>query len=490
MYSKRWIKKWFQILFILVAIIFMFNYIVDPYGYFSRENKFINNLTRTTKPEILNNKLYTNAQMYIIGTSRQMRVNPQVIENLINKPTVNVNITGSTLSENLMLAKKIKQLEKNFIYGFDCTSLNNYRIENFEEIKNRYVSYKKELEKHKNIYASLINMDITKKSIQHLKNIYRHKDYNYIENYENKHKYKINSDVIIHGVNGKQKKSSYSNYTLYSDETIMDLAKIADEDDVFVILPKYIAWYKMFQKYNNIEDKYFTGIKLLVKTTKAKVWIFYGYNSITKDSKNFDTNGWHFKPKISNLIFSKIYNNPMKNMPEDFGRLLTKENVDSVLVNLKNKLLEYKLDKKIFSKTKVVSEKESIKEPCLAKENLSFKSSKLLFKGWSHNEQQHRWSLGENVTIDFKINKKDLVGVLNLNIFTLGKQEIKIFINQNQLGIKKVNSNNAVLKLEFNPEILYDDKMNTIKFEFSNPHKPNSKDTRILAMGLKSFSFE
>ena len=348
MNNKLWLKLLFMILFAITLSIGIFNYYIDPYGYFSRENKFINNITRVNKPEILNTKLYANGQIYIIGTSRQMRVNPQLIENLTQKATHNVNITGSTFSENTILAKKIKNLGKNFIYGFDCTSLNKYRVENFSEITNRYVTYKEELKRYKNIYLALLNFDITLLSINHILDRLNNKDYYQIENHENNHPYTINSKVIIGGVDGTNEKASYSSYTIYPDKEIIDLAKSADEDDIFVILPKYIAWYKMFQKYNNIEDKYFHSIKVLVKETKAKVWIFYGNNTITRDSKNFDTNGWHFRPKIANLIFARIYNKNIKSIPEDFGILLTPKNIDNVLLELKNNLKEYQLDKNIF----------------------------------------------------------------------------------------------------------------------------------------------
>ena len=116
------------------------------------------------------------------------------------------------------------------------------------------------------------------------------------------------------------------------------MAKLATEEDVFVIFPKYIDWYKMFHTHQDIEAKYFHAISILVKNTKAKVWIFYGKNSITVNADNFDTNGWHFKPRIAKKIFSKIYGKNLVDVEDDFGHLLTVENVDSVLGCLSNGL--------------------------------------------------------------------------------------------------------------------------------------------------------
>jgi len=330
MHPKQWILYTLGSVGGIFITVGVFNAIIDPYGYFSREHKYVKNLTRISKPVILNTKLYTDASLYLIGTSRQRRVNPQLIEQLTGMDTQNVNITGSTFSENFILAKKVKDLGKHFIYGFDCTSLNRYRVENFHEITQRYMSYKEELSKTRSVYVALLNADIIQLSIQSLLDKHRHIDYDQIEKHENAQHYTINPKVLIGAVDGSNKKSSYSSYTPYSDDEIIQLAKLADKKDVFVIFPKYFGWYAMFQKYD-IEQKYFHTISVLVKHTDAQVWIFYGNNSITNHADNFDTNGWHFKPKIAKLIFSKIYQKKGTSVPKDFGILLTKKNVDKVL---------------------------------------------------------------------------------------------------------------------------------------------------------------
>jgi hypothetical protein len=82
----------------------------------------------------------------------------------------------------------------------------------------------------------------------------------------------------------------------------------------------------LFQKYQNIENKYFRVIEVLVNNTKAKVWSFYQINSITKNEIFFDENGWYFKPKIADIIFARIYNNDKKIINSKiFGTLLTTE---------------------------------------------------------------------------------------------------------------------------------------------------------------------
>ena len=129
-------------------------------------------------------------------------------------------------------------------------------------------------------------------------------------------------------------------------------------------------------------------------------------------------------------------------------------------------------------------------EDCLVKEKISFKSSKVIFQGWSHSEKEFRWSLNNEAKIHFRINPRKLIGNLKLNINTLGKQNIKVTINGDDLGEKIVNGYNKQINFNFDKTILNKDKINTMKLEFSNAHRPNDKDNRLLAMALKSFTFE
>jgi len=127
---------------------------------------------------------------------------------------------------------------------------------------------------------------------------------------------------------------------------------------------------------------------------------------------------------------------------------------------------------------------------CLHKERIGFKSSKVVFTGWSHPEKKFRWSLDNDAKIFFKIKPDNLVGKLKLSINTLGKQIIEIYLNKYYLGKRIVNGINKEIDFNFDPKILIKNKINTIKFEFKNAHIPNDKDKRVLAIAFKSFKFE
>ena len=70
------------------------------------------------------------------------------------------------------------------------------------------------------------------------------------------------------------------------------------------------------------------------------VWDFSGYNSITTEEiakymKNYVDNS-HYTPEIGDLILQRILNKPDKNVPADFGVLLTSENIEEHLKQIES----------------------------------------------------------------------------------------------------------------------------------------------------------
>ncbi|MGB3691801.1 MAG: hypothetical protein WBG70_00080 [Spirulinaceae cyanobacterium] len=69
------------------------------------------------------------------------------------------------------------------------------------------------------------------------------------------------------------------------------------------------------------------------------VWDFSGYNSITRENirdemNNYSDNSHYTKP-VGDLILNRIFSYQEENIPEDFGILLTPENIDSHLAKIR-----------------------------------------------------------------------------------------------------------------------------------------------------------
>ena len=321
-------------LFLLNAM----NYFIDPYGYQSRDKKFIKNLTMFNKPNVTNARISSDGYYYLIGSSRIARVSPKLIETITSKKTHNIKIDGATLSENALLASKVKEKGSFFIYSLDAFSSNKSR-EEFKEIKNRYKTYKDEL-KSSTFFSKYYNSDITIRSLQHLIKTLRGEniDKQYFQENFRDSSFLISQVFNDSGILNNTKKGNFANFVSYSEDSIINLAKLGDQEDIFIILPKYLAYYSLFSEYQDIENKYFSVIRTLVHNTDAQVWSFYGNNRITKNINNFIDNGWHFKPQVSNIIFRTVFANNLQVPSEQYGVLITKDNLESYLESISNSI--------------------------------------------------------------------------------------------------------------------------------------------------------
>ena len=335
MYKKSLIKIFFYFIFVTLLLLGM-NYLVDPYGYNSREGKFVKNLTMFNKPNITNSRLQSDGYYYLIGSSRMARVDPNLIEDITGKATHNVKVDGATFLENFLLASKIKKKDSHFIYSFDVFSLNSFR-QTFKEVQGRSEIYKNEFEKGV-FFTKYFNSDITIRSLQHLIKHFKgeKKDKQYLEENSRLSSFSLENALNESGVLNNRNQSNFSNFKGYSLDEVANLAQLGTKDDIFILFPKYYQYYAMFSKHQKIEEEYFSALRALVKNTKAQVWSFYGINNITKSEANFIDNGWHFKPQISNIMFNQIFKSNTATLNNNSGVLLTEENIDNYLLSLKD----------------------------------------------------------------------------------------------------------------------------------------------------------
>jgi len=257
---KRSVQKISVTFLLLISSIIALNYIVDPYGYNSRDGKFIKNLTMFNKPHVTNARINSDGHYYLIGSSRMARVNPQAIEKISGKQTHNIKIDGATLPENYNLAFRVKDVGKFFIYSFDAFSANKAR-ESYKEIMIRNEQYQKVISDNV-FFTKFFNSDITLRTLQHLIKILKGEviDKQYLE--ENSRFSGFDFDTVLDksGILNNLSKSNFSNFDAYPDESIIRLATLATKDDIFIIFPKYYSYYPLFATYQDIEAKYFASM--------------------------------------------------------------------------------------------------------------------------------------------------------------------------------------------------------------------------------------
>ena len=337
LYKKYLIRIAFLFCLAFFLILSM-NYIVDPYGYKARDGKFIKNLTMFNKPHVTKARINSEGYYFLIGSSRMARVDPNVIERLTGKEAHNIKLDGATLEENTLIASKVKERGNFFIYSFDAFSFNKNREKSIE-IGNRLEAYREELDRNF-VFNKYFNGDITIRSLQHLIKKLRVENLakQYIKEDLRNVGFSLNKTLEESGILNNLDKANFSNFEPYSDESITNLARLGTNRDIFIIFPKYVSFYSLFAKYQDIEKKYFSGIRTLVKNTDAQVWLFYGANDLTNNIDNFIDNGWHFKPKLSNIIFDEVFNFNSKSLQDMQGVLVTKENLDQHLSKISNEI--------------------------------------------------------------------------------------------------------------------------------------------------------
>lgn len=304
----------------LFFALFAIAYLYDPYGIIDNHGKRIENLT-TQVPDILIEKTQIPSDYFLIGTSRTLRIDPIDLQKWANvKRITHLGISGSNISQWLELISHIKNNQQNkIILGLDVFSLNDhYKRASLQNERTRF---------HLPYYFSSNFIEDT--TLTFIRNIWLTQDsfFNSLNSFQANPETFQRQNIL----NFVTKNQGYKNYAI-NQEKFQALIKSLSNKDMIIIFPQYFLYYQLFASCpsitHNIQTIYFAALKQIITQTDAQVWSFYGINSITLDPNNFDNYGWHFKPKITPLIFARIFNNKSIHVPDDFGVLLTKENFE------------------------------------------------------------------------------------------------------------------------------------------------------------------
>lgn len=108
------------------------------------------------------------------------------------------------------------------------------------------------------------------------------------------------------------------------------------------------------------------------------------------------------------------------------------------------------------------------------------------FPGWYQAEESHRWSRDSNATILFSRRPDHhYVGELKVSGPILGTQ--RVMVRLNGVFVSSITLTPTENCCEWNvnfPPALLIDGVNTFEFELPDAHKPDSNDSRILAVGI------
>ncbi len=336
---KTWTIWFVAFVFFMNALAFLGNYIIDPFGLKSTDDKDLQNLQDTEYSYIYPVKISQKAPYYLVGSSRTKYFNLNKASNYLNNHIIRIGMSGQTLDESLFLIERIKANKNNFISGLDVFSINEYY---FADRKNRLIQdfTKDDIS---SFFTFYLHFYTTQASLRYIRNKILSLPHNKLFIDKDSMQGKENSHQEIEHIRFLDNKKNFNrSFRFYNFDTqkILNLARLADSSDIFILFPKYAYYYKLFAKYG-VQEQYFRALKLLVTNTKARVFSFYGINSITLDKDNFDDEAWHFKPKISEVILARIFNDSKVNVPSDFGVELSQDNIDKYLESMRKEVQDY-----------------------------------------------------------------------------------------------------------------------------------------------------
>lgn len=356
--TKLKINKYSQFNLILFFAIFLpmlgaglFNFIIDPYDIFSSPN--LSKLNDVKVNQDNNDRLFKAVDIInikpitiILGSSRTKQgINPENAVFTNKQPAYNLGLNGTNIYEikrylehSIINQKNLKEV----VFGVDFFMFNNLSKNqpSFDETRlaKTYLS-------PKDTINSLFSLDALSNSWQTLnESLKKNDDPNYgINGFmpnrrldEGKNKWRFNS-----GINQYYEfhnKYEFSQKYLNDFQEIVEICQQNNIELKIFISPSHATQWEAIRttgKWDTFEQ----WKRKLVKI--VPVWDFSGYSSITtesiKDQMNNYADNSHYTPIIGDLVLHRIYNYQTNLIPEDFGVLITKDNIEEHLTNIRQK---------------------------------------------------------------------------------------------------------------------------------------------------------
>ena len=348
MKSSKFIKMWFLVVSIAIIMIALLNYLIDPFGVFHtgllEKSKSLNE--RVVKIDYLNqNKNRYNA--YMFGSSTMGTTDPKVLEKYVqDSKFYNLTCSSSNMYDFKVLINYLIKEDfevKNLYLQIDLTSMREYGKHPNQAQKHHYAvsgesAWKFYLEyltifpfsaMKSKVLLFLQDADATQFDVEDSGMWFvKHKD---IERQKDLEAYVANEPSF-------KKKSRRTRGEEKSIDAIMkdyqEIVAVCKEHNVNLTI--------LTTAYNHLRMDAFKidDVLRFVKRLASyhDIWYFSGYNSVTNDDRNFyEVN--HYVSEIGALKAARIYHDSSANVPEDFGILVTKENMQEILLKMRESML-------------------------------------------------------------------------------------------------------------------------------------------------------
>lgn len=334
----NFLKSFLFLSIIFLSLIGSFVYFMDPFWTFNHSHKFNSIQYASNEREQKSNLLYfkdANYDALLLGSSRVTFLNQEEFKDI---KVFNYSFSlamPQEYSSYIEFAKK--QNKKDFEYiiiGLDFFGSNKNVEENmnpddiFEHINSFAYRYK-----------LLFSIDSLKVSLENLKRAIRH---NYAGRSYDRHNIayttKIDENEVLKIVENTKVEDFIGNIKEYEFNEnlgqIFEKLKKDNPNSKFIIYTTPTSKVYLDKlKELNLYDDYKKWISISVNSFD-KIINFMDYNSITINYSKYFMDYHHIYPEYSNLIINKIMAKDESNLPKDFGKVLTKKNLETYLKDL------------------------------------------------------------------------------------------------------------------------------------------------------------
>lgn len=348
MSSKKFLKVVLGLSFFVAILIGGINYIFDPLWMFDHSNKLNQKQEGFDERQQRTNYIYFKSEAkfdgILLGSSRATFVNQNDFVNMNIFNYASSSMQPFEYKGYIDFAKKVKGQDlKYIIIGSDFYGSGIPKDVKFEKPEfyiNNTLNF---------AYKSLFSFDVIKKSIKNIiislfgsSMYYDRENIKYQEKVTEAERYKrYKENIKRHTLELSNPRYQYNNEYL----NILRTIKNENSNSKFIIYTSavtsdlFVSIIKNGERWEDYKRWLYDLIEVF-----GEVNHFMDINSITRNLENYPDDD-HAYPFVLKLLANKLSNFENKDIPHDFGIILTKDNVEGYLKELEKQIKEYNLKK-------------------------------------------------------------------------------------------------------------------------------------------------
>jgi len=337
---KKWVKRFFTLVLSVILLFGLFNYSIDPLWTFCHSNRYNNAQPGFDERQLKTNRAYfCGLEQYdalLLGSSRTTYINQHDFKTMNVFNYSGVAMYPSEYQNWIAQAKKIKgESFKTIIIGVDFFGSNGGAFGQMQMNQTPKPSHYLDITRSFMYrYKMLFNMDTLDKSIESIEHSKKLGTVDYsrdnvkqtIRISKERKQQALNHQIGLytHSVYGK----GYTFNTKLREYFAQMIKENPHSDFIIFTTPIQTDLFKILVQSGKLDD-YKRWMRLMVDVF-GEVYDFMGVNTITKNRENY-ADLHHFYPEFGELIADRVTGVPNAKLPDDFGVLVTKENIEEHL---------------------------------------------------------------------------------------------------------------------------------------------------------------